>query len=129
MKYEFIQNNRKYWKFILELRNHPLVKTGFIQQRHVTNENHTQYMEKYSDNYFLCLIDNIPAGYVGVVDDDIRVATHPEYQGRGVGKFMINEIMKIFPNSCAKVKIENTASLKLFEACGFEKKYYLLERE
>ena len=46
----------------------------------------------------------------------------------GVGKFMINEIMKIFPKSYAKVKIENEASLKLFESCGFEKKYYVLEK-
>ena len=31
--------------------------------------------------------------------------------------------------SIAKVKIDNEASLRLFEACGFKKAYYILERE
>ena len=42
---------------------------------------------------------------------------------------MINEIMKIHPNAFAKVKLENKASLKLFESCGFKKKFYILEKE
>jgi RimJ/RimL family protein N-acetyltransferase len=93
-------------------------------------------MEKYGNNFYVCLIDGSPAGYVGVIDRDIRVATHPDYQGKGVGKFMINALMKfminalmkLYPDSLAKVKIENEASLRLFEACGFTKKYYILEK-
>jgi L-amino acid N-acyltransferase YncA len=42
---------------------------------------------------------------------------------------MINEIMNLFPDAVAKVKLDNEASLKLFEKCGFEKRFYLLERE
>ncbi len=45
-----------------------------------------------------------PIGYIGVIDNDIRVATHPDHQGKGVGSFMVNEIMKIHPNAFAKVK-------------------------
>ena len=71
----------------------------------------------------------MPIGYTGIIDDDIRVATHPGHQGRGVGKFMINEIMKINPQAFAKVKLENEASVKLFESCGFKKKYYILEKQ
>ena len=37
--------------------------------------------------------------------------------------------MEIHPEAHAKVKIENTASLKLFEACGFKRKFYILEKE
>jgi len=74
------------------------------------------------------LIDENPAGYVGVIDLDIRVATHPEFQGKGVGKFMINALMTLYPESFAKIKVENTASLRLFESCGFSKKYYILEK-
>ena len=37
--------------------------------------------------------------------------------------------MNEHPASEAKVKIENEASIKLFESCGFKKKYYILERE
>jgi RimJ/RimL family protein N-acetyltransferase len=42
---------------------------------------------------------------------------------------MINEIMKLHPDAFAKVKLDNEASLRLFEKCGFKKRYYLLERE
>ena len=42
---------------------------------------------------------------------------------------MINKLMKRHPSAFAKVKIENEASMNLFEACGFKKKYYILEKE
>ncbi len=66
---------------------------------------------------------------LAAIDRDIRVATHPDFQGKGVGKFMINQLMEMNSNVFAKVKLENEASLKLFEACGFKKKYYILERK
>ena len=125
---EFIRNQEKYWEFVRQLRNDKRVKNGFIQQDHITEENHLKYMQKYGNNYYICLVDGSPAGYVGVIDRDIRVATHPDYQGKGVGKFMINALMKLYPDSLAKVKIENEASLRLFETCGFTKKYYILEK-
>lgn len=125
---DFVQNQEQYWEFIRQLRNDARVKSGFIQQDHIAKENHLKYMEKYGKNFYVCLIDGNPAGYVGVIDRDIRVATHPDYQGKGVGKFMINALMNLYPDSLAKVKIENTASLRLFEACGFRKKYYILEK-
>jgi len=73
--------------------------------------------------------DGNPAGYVGVIEDDIRVCTHPDYQGKGIGKFMINEIMNEEPTAFAKVKMDNEASIKLFEACGFTKKFYILTKD
>jgi hypothetical protein len=33
------------------------------------------------------------------------------------------------PLSQAKVKLKNEASIRMFEGCGFEKKYYILEKE
>ena len=125
---EFVKNQEKYWEFIRQIRNDKRVKAGFIQQEHIAQENHLEYMEKYGKNFYICLVDGHPAGYVGVIDRDIRVATHPDFQGKGVGKFMINALMTLYPNSLAKVKIENRASLRLFEACGFEKRYYILEK-
>ena len=85
-------------------------------------------MKKWGDNFYICIIDTKPAGYVGVIDNDIRVATHPYFQGVGVGTFMINEIMKIYPNAFAKVKLKNEASIRLFKKCGFKEKYYILEK-
>jgi len=125
---ELIKNGPKFWEFIRNLRNLEGVKQGFIQQKEISTIEQAEYMLKYNNEYWVCLVDNKPAGYVGVIDNDIRVATHPDYQGQGVGSFMINQIMKIHPASHAKVKIENEASLRLFEKCGFRKKFYLLER-
>ena len=117
---DFVKNQEKYWEFIRQLRNDERVKGGFIKQDHIEKESHSKYMEKYGKNFYICLIEGSPAGYVG--------ATHPDYQGKGVGKFMINALMKLYPDSLAKVKIENKASLRLFEACGFTKRYYILEK-
>jgi len=125
---ELVQNTPKYWEFIRNLRNMADIKQGFIQQDEITAIQHAEYMLKYNNNFYICLADEAPAGYVGVINDDIRVATHPDFQGKGVGSFMINEIMHIFPQAIAKVKLDNEASVRLFEKCGFKKKYYLLEK-
>jgi len=129
MNYKLVQNDKKYWEFIRNLRNNKLTKNGFIQQDNIELETHIEFMKKQADNYYVCLLDDNPVGYVRSIDGDISVATLPEFQRMGIGKFMINEIIKLFPKSYAKIKIENEASLKLFESCGFEKRYYLLERK
>tara|TARA_R100001377_G_C3150045_1_gene95949 strand:- start:346 stop:732 length:387 start_codon:yes stop_codon:yes gene_type:complete len=126
---EFVLNNLTFWEFIRNLRNDERVRHGFIKQDEITKEDHEKYMKLYGDNFYICLISNSPAGYVGVIDNDIRVATHPDYQKRGVGIFMINEFMKRHPEAIAKVKLDNEASVALFEKAGFKKKYYLLEKE
>jgi GNAT superfamily N-acetyltransferase len=127
--FEIVKNGPKFWKFIRDLRNMQGVKEGFIQQEIIGEIEHAEYMLKHNHNYWICLVGKAPAGYVGVVDNDIRVATHPDFQGKGVGSFMINQIMKMCPTAYAKVKLDNEASLRLFEKCGFKKKYYLLERD
>ena len=57
------------------------------------------------------------------------MCTHPDFQGKGVGKFMINKCIEIWSTAFAKVKVNNEASLKLFESCGFTKKYYYLTKD
>ena len=128
-KFEIVKNGPKFWKFVRDIRNMQGVKEGFIQQENIDEIEHAEYMLKYNNNYWICLVDKVPAGYVGVIDNDIRVATHPDFQGKGVGSFMINRIMEVSPSAYAKVKLDNEASLRLFEKCGFKKKYYLLERD
>lgn len=109
-----------YWEFVRLLRQDERVKDGFIRNISIDKEQQKVYMYKYHQFYKIALVENNPAGYVGVIDDDIRVCTHPDFQGIGVGRFMINECMKIWPNSFAKVKIGNINSEKLFLSCGFE---------
>jgi len=126
---ELVKNSYIYWEFIRNLRNLDGVRQGFIKQDIITRNQHEEYMKKNSIFFWICLDNSVPIGYIGIIDDDIRVATHPDYQGLGVGSFMLKTVMKQNPSAVAKVKINNEASLRLFEKNGFKKKYYLLEKE
>ena len=126
---ELVECTQKYWEDVRNLRNMDGVRQGFIKQDEITPEQHQQYMKKNNKFFYICIDKGEFLGYTGVIKQDIRVATHPKHQKKGVASFMINEIMKIHPDAFAKVKIENEASLRLFESCGFEKKYYLLEKK
>lgn len=126
---ELVECSPQYWEFVRVLRNDKRVLDGFIKSIHITEEMQESYMSNHSQFYRVALIDGKPAGYVGVIDDDIRVCAHPDFQGRGVGKFMIKKCMEIWPTAFAKVKMNNEASIKLFEACGFKKKFIILTRD
>jgi ribosomal-protein-alanine N-acetyltransferase len=124
---EIVSNEPRFYEFIRVLRNDERVKYGFIEQSVITPEQQTEYMTAHADGYVVVLYDGNPAGYAGSVDGDIRVCTHPDYQGRGLGRALVEAIIERFPNSRARVKIENIASLRLFESCGFTATYFLLD--
>ena len=132
---ELVNCNQEYWEFVRKLRNDKRVLDGFIESTHITSEMQVNYMTKYSDCYRIALIQThtgdsiitLPAGFVGVIEDDIRICTHPDFQGMGIGKFMLTEIMKIFPTAYGKVKINNEASKKLFLKAGFKEKFIIYE--
>ena len=42
---------------------------------------------------------------------------------------MINTIMELNLTAFAKIKVNNKLSLKMFESCGFTKKYYILTKD
>jgi ribosomal protein S18 acetylase RimI-like enzyme len=133
---ELVNCSEPYWEFVRELRMDERVIDGFLQTHPITKEQQAKYMSNNSQYYRVALVDGKPAGYVGVIEDDIRVCTHPDFQGMGVGKFMINECMEIWPTAYAKVKHGNEASSKLFLSCGFEMsgtddkfKYYKKEKK
>ncbi len=127
--FKLVPCTEEYWEFVKDLRNDEKVQEGFIETLQITSEDQQKYMTKYSDCYRIALIRDIPVGFVGVINNDIRVCTHPNYQGKGIGKFMVNKCMRIWPNAFAKVKLNNGASLKLFESCGFDKRFYVLTKD
>ena len=118
----------EYWEFVRLLRTDPRVLSGFIQRSNITSEQQREYMQAHWQEYFIALVDGHPAGFVGSVDRDIRVCTHPDYQGQGVGSFMISELMRRFPQSVARIKIGNEASKRLFTACGFTPTFTVYEK-
>lgn len=126
-KFKIVNNSPFYFEFIRLLRNDERVKSGFIQQEEISKEQQIEYMNKYKDNYWICLYENVPCGYVGVIDGDIRIATSPNYQNMGVGIFMLDFLKTKFRKEdiYAKIKIDNQASIKLFEKAGYKLQYYL----
>ena len=121
MKLELKQNEKQYWEFIRILRSDKKVQSGFIQNSNISKTEQEVYMEKYNNNYYICLCDDKPSGFIGEIDGDIRVCTSPDYQGKGIGSFMISEITKLRPNIYAKIKLDNISSIKAFEKAGYEK--------
>ena len=123
-----VNNDPKYYDFIRLLRSVPRVQDGFIEVVNITKDQQDKYMRKHRSKYIVALYNDEPAGFAGSLDNDIRVCVHPDYQGKGIGKVLITELMERFPDSFAKVKIENEASRNLFESCGFQIKYWLMEK-
>jgi ribosomal protein S18 acetylase RimI-like enzyme len=128
-KLEFKKNHPKYHEFIRNLRNNKKVKSGFIKQKYISKLEQKKFMQKYGQNFFVCLCDGQPAGYIGVLNSDIRVAVHPDYMQKGIGLFLVNKVQKKYHNLQAKVKVNNLASQKLFKKAGFKIKYYVFENE
>ena len=116
---KLVSNEEKYWEFVRELRLDRDNTSGFVDQVKITPEQQRSYMAKHGSCYHICLERESPVGWVGVVDDDIRVAVHPAHKGKGIGRFMINELMMLYPHAKAKVLLANEASRNLFLSCGF----------
>jgi len=126
---KLVECTEEYWEYVRILRNDSRVTDGFIEKLQITPEMQKAYMQKYAACYRICLVEDEPAGYVGVIEDDIRVCTHPNFQGRGLGKFMIRECMEIWPTAYAKIILGNVASTKLFESAGFIPKFTIYHYE
>jgi ribosomal protein S18 acetylase RimI-like enzyme len=117
-----------YWDYVRQLRTDPRVSDGFIENSPISMEQQFNYMKKYSKNHRVALLDGVPVGYFGVINNDIRICVHPDFQNMGIGKFMIDECIKIWPESYAKIKKDNIKSIKLFESAGFKLKYFIFEK-
>jgi len=103
-----------HYEFIRELRMNPLTQEGFLEKAQISKEEQEKYMTKHGQNYYVCLLYGVPVGYIGVLEDDIRFCTHPAYQGRGVGSYMLREAKKLYPNATGRIKKDNIASQQAF---------------
>lgn len=126
---KLVNCEEKYWDFIRTLRMNESVVNGFITNIFISVEDQKKYMLKYNNNYYIAILDEQPVGFVGVIDDDIRICTHPDFQKNGIGKFMLSSISKLIPTAFGKIKINNESSKKLFESCGFTPKYLIYTNE
>lgn len=114
MELKLVACDEKYYEFIRTLRTHPKNENGFINKSKITKEDQILYMQKYHNCYFICLSGDTPTGYVGVVDNDLRICTHWNFKKQGVAKFMLSKIIENNPNIDVKVLKSNKSSLNLF---------------
>jgi len=93
---ELIDCTELAWDFILRLRNEN--SSNFIDQHEITKEEHYAFMEKYGKNYFIfyrtcngckCGACYCPSGFIGIVNNDIRLCTDSSYRREGVAVEML----------------------------------------
>jgi GNAT superfamily N-acetyltransferase len=126
---ELVECTQKYWQFVRHLRTDPRNTRGFICNKKITAGQQVRYMTKYAECYRIALLNGAAVGYVGVIDNDIRVCVHPDHHRQGVGRFLVAEVKKIWPDATAKIKVDNEASFRLFASCGFVPEYFILNQE
>ena len=110
--------NQEYSEYIRILRNDKRVLTGFVEKKHITKIMQKTYMKIHGENYYVCLLNNDPVGYVGIIKNDIRICVHPDHQQKRIGEFILKEIFKLYPQARGRIKKENIPSQRLFEKCG-----------
>lgn len=117
---KLIDNNPQYYEFIRKLRNDIRLNIGFIDKTFITEEMQKKYMKNHSNEYFICLRENVPVGYIGVVDKDLRLCVKYEEQKNGIASFMLKELMKKNIKFDVRVLPNNIASLNMFKKNGFK---------
>ncbi len=125
MKMELVNCDKQYWEFVRLLRTNPENQEGFFTHAEITPEQQETFMSSNFSNYKICLVDGKPAGYVGLLKGhEITYCVSPDFKGKGVGTFMIQEFAPRWAFVDALVKVDNIASQKVFEKLGFEKQIY-----
>ena len=61
-----------YWEFVRTLRMDERVEHGFIEKADITSEQQKKYMAAHWPKFFIALVDEVPAGFVGCINGDIR---------------------------------------------------------
>ena len=117
-----IKCNKKYWEFIRLIRTHSKNITGFFSNNNISKEEQIEYMKLNSKYFYICLISNVPVGWIKVdSNNEISYCVHPDFKGKGIGTFMISEVYSKYDILEAYVKVNNVASQKVFEKVGFTK--------
>ena len=117
---QLVQSEELYYQYIYYLGIHPLTKEGFMNQDEISIEDHNKFMDKHKEDYYICLCNGTPCGFVGSVDNDVRVCTDPSFQKKGIASFMLEKLRSMYPTATAQIKFDNLASIALFEKSDFK---------
>ena len=121
-----VENEKIYWEFIRKLRN---LNVGFLEQVKITSNQQHDYMTINGNNYYICLEGDNVTGFIGLVDNDIRLSVSPDHRNKGIAEFMLKWLIEKFPDAKAQVLYDNLPSKKLFEKCGFKPHMIMYKKE
>lgn len=85
-----------------------------------------EYIKNKSCNRicFVAVDDEIPVGYISLECQEIKkLHVNPDYHRRGIGKKLVNKIIKIAKNqNLKKIIVESSLGAeKFYNKCGFKK--------
>ena len=126
---ELVECSFEYWEFVRMLRTHSYNQQFFLTQAEITHEQQIKFMSENSHRYKICLLDNTPVGYIGLIkENEVTYCVHPNYQNKGIGTFMVSEFTQMYDCLTAFVLPSNIGSSKVFEKLGFEKQIYYIKK-
>jgi RimJ/RimL family protein N-acetyltransferase len=125
---ELVECTSEYWEFVRLLRTHEENKNWFLTQTDISHEQQIEYMNRNSYRYKICLLNGGPVGYIGIIkENEITYCVDPKHKGKGIGTFMVSEVIKHHDTLTAFVFPQNIASSKVFEKLGFQKQFYYIK--
>lgn len=115
--------------FLYKLYSDPNISATYFNNvsRPSTHEDIKDYIRNLLDwdayKGYLIAFDDKLIGEVGVLNGTLNVVLMSQYQGLGLAKEALQEIMKVYPNKLftATILSDNIASIRLFESLGFVK--------
>lgn len=114
--------------FLFDLRNHPEVRRQSANQEIISLETHKAW---YKDS--LIKVDryiyifgseevSVGMGRADKNDDayELSWAIHPDFQGKGFGKSLVNSLINKHSPCLARIRKDNSASLHIAKKCGLK---------
>tara|TARA_B110000285_G_scaffold183464_1_gene207658 strand:+ start:120 stop:563 length:444 start_codon:yes stop_codon:yes gene_type:complete len=127
---ELVNCNKKYWEFVRSMRTHNKNQPSFLQTINITPKEQEIFMANNSYKYKICLLDEEPVGYIGLLDGfkentlcgsgEITYCVDPNHTGKGIATFMTMEVINAGSDDIwGECKQENIATQIVLKKCGF----------
>jgi RimJ/RimL family protein N-acetyltransferase len=119
---KLVDCTEEHWEFVRKLRTDKNNSIWFYTQIEITPSQQKIFMENNSYKYKICLLDEKPVGYIGIMDNnEITYCVDNFYKNRGIGTFMVSKFIEKYDEVNAFVIPSNNSSIRVFEKLGFEK--------
>jgi dTDP-4-amino-4,6-dideoxygalactose transaminase len=106
-----------HYEDILRIRN--AHRSCFGNTEEIDFVTHKQFMGKHAVTYRVALKSCRVVGFIGHVQNDLRLAVDESLQGHGVAQFLWSVFVKEFPDVTVQVKRDNERSLRFFKSLGW----------